>query len=156
MQKEAHMKKRVIILRLDHYSRIILTIIAVSLMGMLCKSFFPVSKAEAELQVSDINIAMINGQPIDIATPFRVSIAKARSIPVNIENSITLPITVEKPETFAMRIVEPEVIPVTLISPEIINANVVGAITVPVELTGPNPVPVVQTIRRVKTPQQER
>jgi len=172
------MQKKVILLKVDLYTRVLLTIIALCLIGILFKPLFTILPAEAELkkqkkdanqqqakepqkQVQDVNIALINGQPPEIALPLRVHIARSKTLgvkiedsatlPVAIEKSETLPVSIERPETLAVNIVKPEVLPVNIASPDVIAARIVDAVTLPVEIAAPIPVPVVQTIRRYRS-----
>jgi len=72
------MQKKVILLQVDLYTRAILTIIALCLLGILVKPLFTILPAEAESklqqdakqqpatkepqrQIQDVNIALING-----------------------------------------------------------------------------------------------
>lgn len=129
------MKKKVIILKIDLYTRIVLTLIALGLGGILARSVFVPAVADAQgtgVQatstrgtIMDVNIAQINGKEPEVARPLRVSVAKAQTIPVDITN----------PEAIAVRVEESSVVPVRLVQPE----------TVPVEVRGPTPLPVVQT-----------
>ena len=171
------MQKKVILLQVDLYTRALLTIIALCLMGILFKPFFTILPAEAESkqqkqdtkqqeakeplkQIQDVNIALINGQPPELALPLRVNIAKARTLnvkvedsvtlPVAIEKSQTLPVSIEKPETLAVNIVKPDVLPVNLASPDVLDIRMVDSVTMPVEIIAPTPVPVVQTTRRYR------
>jgi len=152
------------------------------LLGILVKPLFTILPAEAESklqqdakqqpaakepqrQIQDVNIALINGQPPEMALPLRVSIAKSRTIgvkiedsatlPVAIEKSGTLPVSIEKPETLAVSITKPEVLPVTITAPDVLDIRLIDSITLPVEITAPTPVPVVQTIRRSRPVPEE-
>jgi hypothetical protein len=129
------MKKRVVILKVDLYTRIVLTIIALALGGMLIKPIIIPAIAGAQgtgVQTTgtrgtilDVNIAQINGREPEMARPIRVSVARAQTIPVDITN----------PEAIAVRLEESAVVPVSLVEPE----------TVSVEIKGPKPLPVVET-----------
>ena len=58
------MDKRVMHLQVDLYTRAILTVIAISLMGLLLRPLFAVKEAEAgtKSNIQDVNIAKINGR----------------------------------------------------------------------------------------------
>jgi len=129
------MKKKVVILKVDLYTRIVLTLIALSLGGILIRPLVVPTAADAQgagLQapaarrtILDVNIAQINGKEPEVARPLRVSIAKSQTIPVDITN----------PEAIGVRVEESSVVPVRLVEPE----------TVSVEIVGPKPLPVVDT-----------
>jgi hypothetical protein len=158
------MNKKVIVLKVDLYTRVVLTIIAVSLVALLFKPLFTIGTAEAESKeartIQDVNIAMINGQPPEIATPLRVNVARSKTIGVKIEDSSTVPVSIQEPETLNVNIAKSdtlpvsitksEVLPVTISAPDVIDIRVIDSITVPVDVVTPVPLPVVQTIRRVR------
>ena len=159
------MKKNVIVLQIDPYTRIVLTIIAVSLAGMLFKPLFAVLPAVAQpkdlkKEIQDVNIALISGQPPEVALPLRVNIARARTLgvkieesptlPVAIEKSATVPVSIEKPDALTVNIAKSETLPVSIAAPDVLDTRVVDSITMPVEITGPFPVPVIQTVKRVR------
>jgi hypothetical protein len=164
------MKKNVIVLQVDPYTKIVLTIIAICLAGMLLKPLFTVLPAVAQSkelrkEVQDVNIALISGQPPEVALPLRVNIARARTIgvkieesptiPVTVEKSATIPVSIEKPDALTVNIAKSETIPVSIFAPDVLDTRVVDSITMPVEITGPFPVPVVQTVRRLNVPPTE-
>lgn len=156
------MNKKVIVLQVDLYTRIVLTVIAISLAGMLLKPLCAVRSAEAEpkevKEIKDVNIAMINGQPPEIALPLRVSIARSKTLGVKIEESVTVPVSIEQPETLDVNITKSDtlpvsitksdVLPVSITAPSVMDTRVIDSITVPVDVVGPIPVPVIQTVRR--------
>ena len=65
-------------LRVDWYTKFILTVIAFALLGLLFKPLFIPQKAEAEKEITDVNIAKINGWAINspLVSPIPVKIAK--------------------------------------------------------------------------------
>jgi len=159
------MKKNVIVLQIDPYTKIVLTVIAVCLAGMLLKPLFAVLPAVAQSkelrkEIQDVNIALINGQPPEVALPLRVNIARARTIGVKIEESPTLavaieksatiPVSIEKPDTLTVNIAKSETLPVSIAAPDVLDTRVVDSITMPVEITAPFPIPVIQTVKRVR------
>lgn len=159
------MKKNVIVLQIDPYTRIVLTIIAVSLAGMFLKPLFAVLPAVAQpkdlkKEIQDVNIALISGQPPEVALPLRVNIARARTLgvkieesptlPVAVEKSATVPVSIEKPDALTVNIAKSETLPVSIAAPDVLDTRVVDSITMPVEITGPFPVPVVQTVKRIR------
>jgi hypothetical protein len=159
------MKKNVIVLQIDPYTRIVLTIIAVSLAGMFLKPLFAVLPAVAQpkdlkKEIQDVNIALISGQPPEVALPLRVNIARARTLgvkieesptlPVTIEKSATVPVSIEKPDALTVNIAKSETLPVSIAAPDVLDTRVVDSITMPVEITGPFPVPVIQTVKRIR------
>ena len=159
------MKKNVIVLQIDTYTRIVLTVIAVSLAGMLLKPLFAVLPAVAQpkdlkKEIQDVNIALISGQPPEVALPLRVNIARARTLgvkieesptlPVAIEKSATVPVSIEKPDALTVNIAKSETLPVSIAAPPVLDTRVVDSITMPVEITGPFPVPVIQTVKRIR------
>jgi len=159
------MKKNVIVLQIDPYTRIVLTIIAVSLAGMFLKPLFAVLPAVAQpkdlkKEIQDVNIALISGQPPEVALPLRVNIARARTLGVKIEESPTLsvaveksatvPVSIEKPDALTVNIAKSETLPVSIAAPDVLDTRVVDSITMPVEITGPFPVPVIQTVKRIR------
>ena len=159
------MKKNVIVLQIDPYTRIVLTIIAVSLAGMFLKPLFAVLPAVAQpkdlkKEIQDVNIALISGQPPEVALPLRVNIARARTLgvkieesptlPVAIEKSATVPVSIEKPDALTVNIAKSETLPVSIAAPDVLDTRVVDSITMPVEITGPFPVPVIQTVKRIR------
>jgi hypothetical protein len=129
------MKTRVVVLKVDLYTRIVLTLIALGLGGILIRPIiFPavvdaqgtgVQATSTRGTILDVNIAQINGREPEVARPLRVSVAKAQTIPVDITNL----------EAIAVRVEDSSVVPVRLVEPE----------TVKVEVTGPKPLPVVGT-----------
>ena len=160
------MKKNVIVLQIDPYTRIVLTIIAVSLAGMFLKPLFAVLPAVAQpkdlkKEIQDVNIALISGQPPEVALPLRVNIARARTLGVKIEESPTLsvaveksatvPVSIEKPDALTVNIAKSETLPVSIAAPDVLDTRVVDSITMPVEITGPFPVPVIQTVKRIRS-----
>jgi hypothetical protein len=177
------MQKKVILFQVDLYTRILLTIIAFCLLGSLLKPLFSILPAEAELkqqkqdnkqqepkgglqkQIQDVNIALINGQPPEMAMPLRVNIARARTLgvkiedsatlPVAIEKSETLPVSIEKPDSLAVNIVKSDVLPVNITAPDVFDTRIIDSITMPVQITAPIPVPVVQTTRRYRPAAEE-
>jgi len=159
------MKKNVIVLQIDPYTRIVLTIIAVSLAGMFLKPLFAVLPAVAQpkdlkKEIQDVNIALISGQPPEVALPLRVNIARARTLgvkieesptlPVAVEKSATVPVSIEKPDALTVNIAKSETLPVSIAAPDVLDTRVVDSITMPVEITGPFPVPVIQTVKRIR------
>ncbi len=159
------MKKNVIVLQIDPYTRIVLTIIAVSLAGMFLKPLFAVLPAVAQQkdlkkEIQDVNIALISGQPPEVALPLRVNIARARTLgvkieesptlPVAVEKSATVPVSIEKPDALTVNIAKSETLPVSIAAPDVLDTRVVDSITMPVEITGPFPVPVIQTVKRIR------
>ena len=159
------MKKNVIVLQIDPYTRIVLTVIAVSLAGMLLKPLFAVLPAVAQpkdlkKEIQDVNIALISGQPPEVALPLRVNIARARTLgvkieesptlPVAVEKSATVPVSIEKPDALTVNIAKSETLPVSTAAPDVLDTRVVDSITMPVEITGPFPVPVIQTVKRIR------
>ena len=159
------MKKNVIVLQLDPYTRIVLTVIAFCLAGMLLKPLFTVLPAvaqskELKKEIQDVNIALINGQPPEVAVPLRVNVARAKTIgvkieesptlPVAIEKSATVPVNIEKPDALTVNIAKSETLPVSITAPDVLDARVVDSITMPVEITAPFPVPVIQTVKRAR------
>jgi hypothetical protein len=159
------MKKNVIVLQIDPYTRIVLTIIAVSLAGMFLKPLFAVLPAVAQpkdlkKEIQDVNIALISGQPPEVALPLRVNIARARTLgvkieesptlPVAIEKSATVPVSIEKPDALTVNIAKSETLPVSIAAPDVLDTRVVDSITMPVDITGPFPVPVIQTVKRIR------
>jgi len=159
------MKKNVIVLQIDPYTRIVLTIIAVSLAGMFLKPLFAVLPAVAQpkdlkKEIQDVNIALISGQPPEVALPLRVNIARARTLGVKIEESPTLavaieksatvPVSIEKPDALTVNIAKSETLPVSIAAPDVLDTRVVDSITMPVDITGPFPVPVIQTVKRIR------
>jgi hypothetical protein len=164
------MKKNVIVLQVDPYTKTVLTIIAICLAGILLKPLFAVLPAVAQSkelrkEIQDVNIALISGQPPEVALPLRVNIARARTIgvkieesptiPVTVEKSATIPVSIEKPDALTVNIAKSETIPVSIAAPDVLDTRVVDSITMPVEITGPFPVPVVQTVRRLNVPPTE-
>ncbi len=159
------MKKNVIVLHVDVYTKTILTVIAVCLAGILLKPLFVVLPAvaqskELKKEIQDVNIALINGQPPEVALPLRVNIARAKTlgvkieetpvIPVSVEKAATVPVSIEKPETLSVNITKTETLPVSIAGPEVLDTRVIDSITMPVKITAPFPVPVVQTIKRTR------
>jgi NACalpha-BTF3-like transcription factor len=159
------MKKKVIVLQLDPYTRIVLTVIALCLAGMLLKPLFAVLPAvaqskELKKEIQDVNIALINGQPPEVAVPLRVNVARAKTIGVKIEEaptlsvaiekSATVPVNIEKPDVLTVNIAKSETLPVSIAAPDVLDARVVDSITMPVEITAPFPVPVIQTVKRAR------
>jgi hypothetical protein len=158
------MNKKVIVFQLDLYTRIVLTIIAVSLAGLLLKPLCATRTVEAEpkeiREIKDVNIALINGQPPEIASPLRVNIARSKTLGVKIEEAATVPVSIEKSEvldvniakseTLPVSITKSDVLPVNITAANVIDTRVIDSITMPVEIVGPSPMPVVQTMRRIK------
>jgi hypothetical protein len=129
------MKKGVIIMKVDLYTQIVLTLIALGLVGILIRPIIVPGIADAQgtgtqgasarRTILDVNIAQISGKEPEIARPIRVSVARAQTIPVDITN----------PEAIGVRVEESVVVPVRLVEPEIVS----------VDVTGPKPLPVVDT-----------
>ncbi len=156
------MNKKVIVFQLDLYTRIVLTIIAVSLVGLLLKPLCATRTVEAEQkeirEIKDVNIALINGQPPEIASPLRVNIARSKTLGVKIEEAATVPVSIEKSEvldvniakseTLPVNITKSDVLPVNITAANVIDTRMIDSITMPVEIIGPSPMPVVQTMRR--------
>ena len=128
------MKKRIVILKVDLYTRIILSLIALGLVGLLIRPAVIPGKAGAQgtaVQgggvapgtIMDVNIAQINGRDPDAARPIRVNVARSQTIPVDITNREAIGVTLEGPDVLPVRLVEPSVLPV--------------------DITGPRPLPVV-------------
>mgnify|MGYP005861968137 FL=1 len=159
------MKENVVVLHVDGYTKTMLTIIAMCLAGLLLKPLFTVLPAVAQSkdmkkEIQDVNIALINGQPPEVALPLRVNIARAKTLgvkieetpvlPVTVEKAVTLPVSIEKPETLSVNITKTETLPVSIAAPEVIDTRVIDSITMPVKITAPFPVPVVQTVKRMR------
>ncbi len=156
------MNKKVIVLQLDLYTRVMLTIIAVSLAGLLLKPLFATRTVEAEpkevKEIKDVNIALINGQPPEIASPLRVNITRSKTLGVKIEEAETRPVAIEKSavldvniaksDTLPVSITRSDVLPVNITAANVLDTRVIDSITVPIEIIGPSPMPVVQTTRR--------
>lgn len=129
------MKKRIIVLQVDLYTKVILTIIALALGGILIKLFLTPSLAGAQGSstqpvnnrgaIIDVNIAQINGREPDIAKPIRVSVTRAQTIPVSVTNT----------EAIGVKVEDPLIMPVSLVEPERLL----------VEVAAPKPLPVVET-----------
>lgn len=75
---------KIVVLRLDQYSKIILTVIAIALILIALKPFLP-SELEATPQVMDVNIAEVGGGYVSYGT-----------LSVEVENS-SLSVEVENP-----------------------------------------------------------
>jgi hypothetical protein len=77
-------KMKIVILRLDRYSKVILTVIGVALTVIAIRPFLP-EAIEAKSQVMDVNIAEVGGGYVSYGT-LRVEVENG-SLDVNVENS---------------------------------------------------------------------
>ena len=140
------MKKRIIVFKLDLYSRLMLSIIAFSLTILSIRSLIGIVNAQMEPKpIQDVNIAMINGQPVELAIPLKVSISKSRTLPVKIEESDLIPVSLENPQVLTVNLSKPEVLSVNIVEPDVMPISVVDPQTIPVEVVGPKPIPVIPT-----------
>ena len=69
---------REIKLKVDGYMKFILTLIAIALLGLLFKPFLIPQEARASREVTDVNIAKIDGWSVSssIGSPIQVKIVK--------------------------------------------------------------------------------
>jgi hypothetical protein len=147
------MKKNTMVVQVDLYTRIVLTIIAVCLAGILIKPMFTVLQADAQpkelkKEIQNVNIALINGQPPEKALPLQVNITNERTIgvkieepallPVSVEKSATVPVTIENPEALNVNIARSEVIPVSIEKPDALTVNIARAEIIPVSIIAPD------------------
>jgi len=65
-------------LKVDWYTKFILTVIAVALLGLLFKPLFTSQSARASQEITDVNISKINNYRVDssFAPPIRVKVVK--------------------------------------------------------------------------------
>jgi hypothetical protein len=154
------MKRKTVVLRIDLYTQIILTVIAVALVGSLLRPILSPTDVVAQGFVQDVNIASIGGKDPKAAGPIRVHVTKAETVPVNIKTPQLLPVQIVSAAT-ALRVEitdsvllpgsveEPDVVPVGIVTRDPVPMAIVEPAVFPVTLTQTDPVSVgiVESVR---------